>query len=158
MATAGSWPPVQSWPGARRCGSGWCLNTNLKNTTNNRTTPKRAVQAPPPPPRMITRGCSASGSGGSESGLKFWWTTSYPPLPMIGMPNMYYLLDQWFLTRVTCSNEVLPAVTFCYGAVGILESLIGTKWSFFSPTHPQIESFGGVSWKRRMQSKSNILL
>ena len=87
LATAGSWRPVQCWPGARRCGSGWFLTTNPKSTITIRTAPQRVWQAPPPHPRTITQGCSGSGSGGSESGLKFWWTTSYPLLPTIGMPT-----------------------------------------------------------------------
>ena len=106
LATAGSWPPVQCWPGARRCGSELFLTTNPKSTI--RTTPQRVWQAPPPHPKTITQGCSGSGSGGSESGLKFWWTTSYPPLPTIGMPTrrdcFYLMLFQRKLNN--CSIQV----------------------------------------------------
>ena len=150
LATAGSWPPVQCWPGARRCGSGWFLTTKPKSTITIRTAPQRVWQAPPPHPRTITQGCSGSGSGGSESGQKFWWTTSYPPLPTIGMPTrrecFYLMLFQRKLNNCSILKYALVVL-------GILESISGTRSSFSSPTHLQTESFGGLFWKRHMQSK-----
>ena len=157
LATAGSWPPVQCWRVARRCGSELFLTTNPKSTITIRTTPQRVWQAPPPHPKTITQGCSGSGSGGSESGQKFWWTTSYPPLPTIGMPtrrDCFYLM----LFQQKLNNCSICILQYALELLGILESPSGTRLSFSSPTHLQTGSFGGLFWKRHMQSKFKSII